>query len=198
MKGWNLKLLSDIVNFNPENIGKNFPFKNIYYLDISSVGQGSADLSNLINLTDAPSRAKRLVRQNDTILSTVRPGNKSYLYLKDHPNNTVVSTGFAVIRPNEKLVEGRFLYYIVTNPSFTSFLVANEQGANYPAVTPEIIGRAEILLPPLSTQRRIASILSSYDDLIENNIKRIKLLEELAQRTYEEWFVKFRVNGEQL
>ena len=50
----------------------------------------------------------------------------------------------------------------------------------------------------LPTQRRIASILSAYDDLIENNLKRIKLLEELAQRTYEEWFVKFRINGEPL
>jgi type I restriction enzyme S subunit len=53
-------------------------------------------------------------------------------------------------------------------------------------------------LPPLLTQRRIASILSAYDDLIENNLRRIKLLEEIAQRTYEEWFVKFRINGEQL
>ena len=49
-----------------------------------------------------------------------------------------------------------------------------------------------------STQVKIGSILSAYDDLIENNLKRIKLLEELAQRTYEEWFVKFRVNGEAL
>ena len=60
------------------------------------------------------------------------------------------------------------------------------------------LGGIEILLPPLHTQRRIASILSAYDDLIENNIKRIKLLEESAQRTYEEWFVKFRVNGKPL
>ncbi|MGL2995165.1 restriction endonuclease subunit S [Flavobacterium sp. TSSA_36] len=50
-------------------------------------------------------------------------------------------------------------------------------------------------VPPLSTQRKIASILSSYDDLIENNLKRIKLLEEKAQRTYEEWFVKMRFPG---
>lgn len=53
-------------------------------------------------------------------------------------------------------------------------------------------------MPPISIQTKIASILSPYDDLIENNLKRIKLLEELAQRTYEEWFVKFKVNGEQL
>jgi type I restriction enzyme S subunit len=53
-------------------------------------------------------------------------------------------------------------------------------------------------VPDYPTQKRIASILSAYDDLIENNLKRIKLLEEIAQRTYEEWFVKYRVNGKQL
>ena len=59
------------------------------------------------------------------------------------------------------------------------------------------VGSFELNFPPLHTQRKIASILSAYDDLIENNLKRIKLLNESAQRTYEEWFVKFRVNGEQ-
>ena len=57
------------------------------------------------------------------------------------------------------------------------------------------IGNFEVKLPPLPTQKRIASILSAYDDLIEINLKRIKLLEEIAQRTYEEWFVNFRVKN---
>lgn len=60
------------------------------------------------------------------------------------------------------------------------------------------VGSLPINLPPLPTQRKIASILSAYDDLIENNLKRIKLLEEMAQITYEEWFIKFKVNGEKL
>ena len=59
----------------------------------------------------------------------------------------------------------------------------------------DIIERAEILLPPLSTQRKIAAILSAYDDLIENNLQRIKILEEMAQNLYREWFVKFRFPG---
>src|SRR5690606_37600775 len=57
------------------------------------------------------------------------------------------------------------------------------------------IKKIKINLPPLKTQRKIASILSAYDDLIENNLKRIKLLEEQAQQMYEEWFVRFKFPG---
>jgi type I restriction enzyme S subunit len=198
MSEWKEVELGEVVNFNPENIGKNFKYDRITYLDISSVGSGMVYFSDEIEIEKAPSRAKRLVKDNDTILATVRPANKSYCFINSFPDNTVVSTGFAVIRAKENLIHPKYLYYAITNESFASFLVANEQGANYPAVTPDIIGRGSILLPSLPTQQRIASILSAYDDLIENNLKRIKLLEEIAQRTYEEWFVKFRIKGVQL
>jgi type I restriction enzyme S subunit len=181
MSKWKKYLLSELVEFNPDNLNKNYRYKEIFYLDISSVGEGFAEFNEPISLSKAPSRAKRLVLPNDTIIATVRPGNRSFYYFNKFPENTVVSTGFAVIRANEQKIDHRFLYYTITNREFTAFLVANEQGANYPAVTSEIIGRAEILLPPLPTQRRIGSILSAYDDLIENNIKRIKLLEETLQ-----------------
>ena len=54
-----------------------------------------------------------------------------------------------------------------------------------------------VAIPPLPTQRKIAAILSAYDDLIENNLRRIKILEEMAQNLYREWFVKFRFPGHQ-
>lgn len=72
------------------------------------------------------------------------------------------------------------------------------QGAAQDNLSMEKLITVKFLVPEYPTQRRIASILSAYDDLIENNLKRIKLLEEVAQRTYEEWFIKFRINGEQL
>jgi type I restriction enzyme S subunit len=97
-----------------------------------------------------------------------------------------VSTGFAVLRPNESKVDPKFLYYLVSEPRFTAYLVAYEQGANYPAVTPDIIGGKNIEIPILPIQNKIASILSAYDDLIENNLRRIKLLEEKAQLYYKE------------
>jgi type I restriction enzyme S subunit len=97
------------------------------------------------------------------------------------------------------LVDNKFLYYRLKDDSFKYYTLSGAQGAaNQASITLSSIRKFEFLLPPLPTQRRIASILSAYDDLIENNLKRIKLLEELAQRTYEEWFVKFRVNGVEL
>ncbi|MDA3884795.1 MAG: restriction endonuclease subunit S [Candidatus Delongbacteria bacterium] len=72
------------------------------------------------------------------------------------------------------------------------------QGAAQDNLSLEKLEGIKFEVPPLPTQRKIASILSAYDDLIENNLKRIKLLEEMAQKTYEEWFVKFRIDGKQL
>jgi len=68
-------------------------------------------------------------------------------------------------------------------------------GAGQPNLSPKDIGLANIPLPPLSTQKKIAGILSAYDDAIENNLRALKLLEEMAQITYEEWFVRLRFSG---
>lgn len=195
MEGWKKELLGNLLEINTENIGRNYPFEEINYYDISSVKSGFVDGVETVLLKNAPSRAKRIVKDKDTILSTVRPRNRSFYYFKEAKENDIVSTGFAVLRPDLKKLDDRYLYYLVTDYNFTAFLAANEKGAAYPAVTPEVIARAKILLPPLPTQRKIAKILSAYDDLIENNLKRIKLLEEMAQKTYEEWFVRLKFPG---
>ncbi|MFZ4752812.1 MAG: restriction endonuclease subunit S [Chitinophagaceae bacterium] len=107
-----------------------------------------------------------------------------------------VDTHVTIVRPNNS-VDKKFiaLQLALKEPE----IVALGKGAtNQQELGREELGSIKILLPPLPTQQRIASILSAYDDLIENNLKRIKLLEEIAQRTYEEWFVKFRINGVQL
>ena len=186
--------LGTVISINPDSVGKDFPFETINYIDISSVGTGILTGITEIKFSDAPSRAKRLVNSADTILSTVRPNRRSFLFVRYATPNTVVSTGFAVLRATDK-IDTRFLYYAVTHQPFTDYLTNNAKGAAYPAVDSDTIARAEILLPPLPTQRKIASILSAYDDLIENNLRRIKILEEMAQSLYSEWFVKFRFPG---
>jgi len=98
--------------------------------------------------------------------------------------------------PNE--CDEGFVYYQINQVLYRQYYYGIVTGAAYPQLSLKQIRETPIYLPPLPTQKRIASILSAYDDLIENNLKRIKLLEEIAQRTYEEWFVKYRVNGEQL
>lgn len=186
--------LGDAIQINPDSIKKNFSYDEIEYIDISSVGTGTCLGTQNIKINTAPSRAKRLVKDGDTILATVRPNLRAFYFLKKPKPNLVVSTGFAVLRATNK-IEKRFLYYIVSNQGFTDYLTANAKGAAYPAVDTDTIARADVSLPDIPTQCKIASILSAYDDLIENNLRHIKILEEMAQMIYREWFVHFRFPG---
>ena len=102
MEGWNKELLGDLLEINIESIGRNYPFKKINYYDISSVKSGFVEKIDTITLNSAPSRAKRIVKNKDTILSTVRPRNRSFYYFKEAKENDIVSTGFAVLKPNLK------------------------------------------------------------------------------------------------
>jgi len=186
--------LGSVAEINPSSIGKDYSFTEIEYIDISAVGTGSLSTTNSIELSYAPSRAKRLVKDGDTILSTVRPNRRSFLFIKGSTPRTVVSTGFAVIRPKDN-IDPRYLYYSVTNQAFTDYLTVNAKGAAYPAVDTDTIARGVIYYPRKEVQQKIASILSAYDDLIENNTRRIRILEEMAQSLYREWFVHFRFPG---
>lgn len=84
---------------------------------------------------------------------------------------------------------------IVESRDYKEFVVRNAGGAAQPNANAQILTSYQLRLPDLPTQRRIASILSAYDDLIENNTRRIAILEEMARRIYEEWFVRFRFPG---
>ncbi len=189
---WRKVKLGDIAYINQNTINKNFGYSEIEYIDISSVGTGTLASTTKLKLSEAPSRAKRLVKDEDTILSTVRPNRRSFLYINKSRPNLVVSTGFAVLSAFEGY-HPKFIYYLINDQKLTDYLTNSAKGAAYPAVDTEIIFNAEVSVPNFETQTKIASILSAYDDLIENNTRRIKILEEMAQTIYKEWFVKFRI-----
>lgn len=102
-----------------------------------------------------------------------------------------VTDGF-LIEPKES-VDIDYLYYLMK--AHEQELMGLQGGSAIPHVTPKIIGGISIDLPDVDLQRKISEVLKSYDDLIENNKKQIKLLEEAAQRLYKEWFVDLRFPG---
>lgn len=117
------------------------------------------------------------------------------------PKNIKVCLGqrTVLIKIDKKKAVPEFICYYLLSPLMQQELLSKSAGSTVAHINVRDIKDLNLFkIPALPTQRRIATILSTYDDLIENNLKRIKLLEEIAQRTYEEWFVKFRVNGEQL
>jgi len=106
------------------------------------------------------------------------------------------STEFFIFRGIEGVTDTDFVYYLSINSEFTEYAIGSMVGASgRQRADAKFIGEYEFNLPPLQTQKRIADILSAYDDLIENNLKRIKLLEQAAQNIYKEWFVNLRFPG---
>ena len=89
-------------------------------------------------------------------------------------------------------LDSEYLFYCLREPDLKAHFVAHAYGAAQPNISPTLIEQQEIPLPPLPIQRRIAGILSAYDELIENSQRRIKILESMARALYREWFVHFR------
>lgn len=107
-----------------------------------------------------------------------------------------VNQHVAIIRINPQFADPEYVYYTINSPTYKHHLLTLAQGgATREALTKSTIEDFKIPLPPLPTQRRIAAILSAYDDLIENNTRRIKALEQAAHDLYREWFVEFRFPG---
>lgn len=102
---------------------------------------------------------------------------------------TVDTTYYAIVNKNK--ADTYFLYYLLNHLDLSGL----DSGASIPSMTARTYYSIKIALPDLTTQKYIASILSAYDDLIENNNRRIELLEQAAQELYKEWFVRFRFPG---
>ncbi len=187
--------IKDVALINEVSINRAYQFQHIEYIDIASVNYGTIDNIQELDLKEAPSRAKRIIRDKDILLSTVRPNLKHYAIIKKSKPNTIGSTGFAVI--SCKKIHHYYLFYYLTTEWFTNYLsaIADNQQAAYPAFNPSVIEEADISVPPLPIQKKIAAVLSAYDDLIENNNRRIAILEKMAEEIYREWFVRMRFPG---
>lgn len=163
-KGWEIGAISDLCDLNPTQIGREYEPKTIEYVEISGVSRNRLLQTTTLEKANAPSRAKRLVRDGDTILSTVRPERRSYLYISQPPGNLVVSTGFAVLRPT--VASDAFLYCLTTSDPFIEFLSRNADGAAYPAIRPARIADHTALLPP-------QPVMESYDRICKPLLEMI-------------------------
>ena len=189
---WAADRLDTLAFLNPEQIRDGYSHSNIAYLDIANVAAGVIGKPATLALADAPSRAKRIVRQNDTIVSTVRPGNRAYAFLQEAPDNLIVSTGFAVLRAKPSAADPRFVYYVATCDPIINYLasIAEEKTA-YPSVNPDDIAECVVPIPPLPEQRAIAHILGTLDDKIELNRRMNETLEAMVRALFKSWFVDF-------
>lgn len=117
------------------------------------------------------------------------------VFISENEDGWMTGSDCLKVALDEALCVPKYIYYQLRSPSIGRYLESISIGATMPSINTGMLSGIEIFLPDLPTQHRIASILSAYDDLIENNRRQIKLLEEAAQRLYREWFVELRFPG---
>ena len=193
MNEWKKVRFLDVVHLNPRislEKGVEYPF---------------VEMSNVVPCARKPEKDvfKKYLgegtkfEQGDTIVARIEPCLQNGKGFQCSYKQGFGSTEFLVFRPvNINDLDCDFLYYYMGQQSIREAMAKTMVGASgRQRVNNKVFNDLQINLPPLSTQHRIASILSRYDSLIENYQKQIKLLEEAAQRLYKEWFVDLRFPG---
>ena len=191
-------ILSDVCEFivdcphsTAPDEGKGYPL-----IRTPNVGKGRLDLNGVHRVSESvyKQRIQRGSPQaNDLIFAREAPAGNVALVQE---NQTVcLGQRTVLIRPNVQKVNPRYLVYYLLSPKPQYELLGTANGATVAHVNLPAIRNLKIELPEKSVQDKIGTILVSYDDLIENNQKQIKLLEEAAQRLYKEWFVNLRFPG---
>ena len=159
----------------------------------------SFDYNGLTHITeDAANKLKGVTVFNEDILLNITGDSVARTCIV--PKGVLparVNQHVAIIRTDRKKMNWRFLNYYLASPKMQAHMLslAVGKGASRNAMTKQMIENFEVPYPPLSTQHRIATILSRYDSLIENYQKQITLLEEAAQRLYKEWFINLHFPG---
>ena len=191
-----MRKIKDFFELNPSKNTNNYT-DYINYIDTSSVTKGILyDITYLDG--NFPSRANRCVKYDDILYSSVRPNLRHYYHYKLNYENVVASTGYVLLRnKNKELYSSKFLYYFLGTDSVVNYLsnIAELSQSTFPSFSAKDLGKIELPAFDFIDQEKIADILTTYDSLIENNNKRIKLLEQMAENLYKEWFVRFRFPG---
>ena len=185
------EFIIDCPHSTAKNQGNGYPL-----IRTPNIGKGRFNLDGVHRVSEDVYKKRNLratPQDNDLIFAREAPaGNVAII---KNGQKFCLGQRTVLIRPNPKYVSPDFLNYFLLAPPQQYGLLGNANGATVAHVNLPTIRELKITLPPIETQSRIADILSAYDDLIENNQKQIKLLEEAAQRLYKEWFVDLRFPG---
>ena len=183
---WELKRAKYACDINltslAENTSKAFRFK---YVDIGNVTlEEGITQTEEFEFKNAPSRARRIAKSGDTVISTVRTYLKAIDYIDEQKSEYVYSTGFAVLSPS-KFIAPKFLAMAVRSDSFTEQVAAYSKGMSYPAINSTELSRLFLPIPPLAEQTRIADFLDrktvQIDQVIAQKERLIELLNERRQ-----------------
>lgn len=154
------------------------------------------DLSNIarISVDDAKRLSQHIVRKNDIVCPRRGEIGKRVI-IDDQIAGAFCGTGCIRLRGNGSILDPQFLFFFLKQPRVVKWIENQAIGATMMNLNTSILKSIPIKYPTLLFQQKIASTLSAYNELIENNNQRIRLLEEMAEEIYKEWFVRLRFPG---
>jgi len=200
-RDWDSDRLKDVAAINPASLPANTdPDYEFNYLEISNVdyyGVVNADAIERLRYEVAPSRARRRIEKNNTVISSVRPNLQAVAFLSDGRENLICSTGFNVVQPIERKLNPQFCYYTLISEAARQYFEATAKGVGYPAVDDKDFCSFPVPLPPLPEQERIAAYLdascAAIDAAVAAKRRQLEMLDGLkstalhAAFSHDEW-----------
>ena len=202
-KDWEIRTLNDvavdIIDYRgktPKKLGGSWAKSGIIALSAMNVKQGQ-----LVKLEKAKFVSNELyqkwmkseVMKGDILMTSEAPLGETYFIAEKR--KICLSQRLFCIRANPNIIQPRFLFYLFNSPSVRKQIDLRATGTTVLGIRQPDLREVPIVIPPFPTQHKIAAVLGTYDDLIENNTRRIAILEEMAGAIYREWFVEFRFPG---
>jgi type I restriction enzyme, S subunit len=185
--------------------GKEYPKQDEFFddgyclfLDAGNVTGGGFDFSQCHFISEQKDQALRKgrLKREDVVLTTRGTIGNIGLFGENVPyENLRINSGMVILRAKPAELLPAFLYQYLRSPDFKGQVNSLRSGVAQPQLPIRDIKRIQIPMPAFNVQQRIADILSAYDDLIENNRRRMELLEEAARQLYREWFIRLRFPG---
>ena len=185
--------LGDVIVTNTASYSLKEKWSYVNYLDTGNITDNSIAEIQLIDLNTEklPSRARRKVKYNSIIYSTVRPNQRHFGIIKELPENFLVSTGFVVIDVYQEMIDADYLYFWLSQESIVELLhvIAEQSVSTYPSIKASDIENLEIDLPPIEEQKKIASVLLGLIRKMAHNIAINDNLQQQAQAIFEKEFL---------
>lgn len=182
--------ISDVASINESSISKSTYIGSVNYVDTSSVISGNFNgYRHYPSISEAPSRARRLVSKEDTVISTVRPNMKHVGFISSK-SDCIYSTGFAVVSPKKDKIDPYYLYLFLSSNRVTEVLqsIGETSTSTYPSVKPSDIGNLVIDMPPLDEQHLIANRIRLIDEKKNQNSQINANLLNLANTLFKYYF----------
>ncbi|MFM5356595.1 restriction endonuclease subunit S [Aeromonas veronii] len=179
---WKVLRIAELGQVDPENLGSStVPDYEFDYVSLEQVSKGTLMGTTKMTFRNAPSRARRVLKRGDVLVSTVRPNLMSHYFVNNEVNDLICSTGFSVVRPCEGDLCPSYLYQHLFSSVINNQIEMLISGSNYPAINSTDVRQLKIQIGSFEEQTAIATILSDMDNELQALTQKLEKARALKQ-----------------